>query len=138
MNEYKFKDLWIGLEEHFMYTITEDRINLFRQLTGDINPMHSDDVFAKAHGFDKKIVYGMLSASLISTLGGVYLPGKYCLIQQVEMKFLSPVFVGEELTVSGKVSDLTECVQQAIIKVEIRNQIGKKVIRGILKVGFLE
>lgn len=138
MNEYRFEDLSVGFEEHFKFKVTEDKMIAFRELTGDSNPLHSEDEFAKEHGFDSKVVYGMLSASLISTLGGVYLPGKYCLIQQVETKFVLPVFVGDELTVRGEVSELTESVRQAVIKVEIRNQIGKKVIRGILKVGFLE
>ena len=138
MNEYCFEDLSVGLEEHFKFIVTEYKISAFRELTVDINPLHSDDEFAQEHGFASKVVYGLLSTSLISTLGGVYLPGKYCLIQQVETKFVSPVFVGDELTVKGTVSELTESVRQAVIKVEIRNQIGKKVIRGILKVGFLE
>lgn len=138
MNAYKFKDLFVGKEESFQYTVTEDKMEAFRELTGDINPLHINEEFARGHGFEKRVVYGMLSASLISTLGGVYLPGQYCFIQQVEVKFTTPVFVGDELTICGRVSELPASVQQAVIKVEIKNQKGKRVVRGTLKVGFLE
>jgi 3-hydroxybutyryl-CoA dehydratase len=138
MNEYRFKDLEIGHEEVFEYVVTEEKMNLFQRLSGDNNPLHVDEDFAKKHGFENRVVYGMLSASLISTCGGVYLPGKYCLIQQVESKFLAPVFIGDVLSVKGIVSELNESVQQAVIKIEIRNQTSKKVVRAKLSVGFLE
>lgn len=137
MNAYKFQDLQIGMTESFECTITADMMEEFRRLTGDINPLHNDKQYAIEHGFEDCVVYGMLSASLISTLGGVHLPGKYCLIQQVETKFVKPVFIGDALTVSGTVKELNDTVQQAVIKVEIKRN-AEKVVRGCLKVGFLE
>ncbi len=138
MNEYRFEDLTIGLSESFEHVITEEEMTAFCNITGDINPLHCDSPFANEHGFENRVVYGMLTATLISTLGGVYLPGKYCLIQQVEIKFVAPVYIGDTLTVKGEVKELNESVRQAVIKVEIRNQEGKKVVRGNLYVGFLE
>ena len=138
MNEYRFKDLVIGQKESFEYIVTEEKMKMFKGLTGDNNPLHTDSEYALQHGFINRVVYGMLSASLISTLGGVYLPGRFCLIQQVECKFTSPVYVGDVLTVKGTVKELNESVQQAVIKVEIRNQKSEKVVRGLLSVGFLE
>ena len=137
MNEYRFQDLQIGLTESFEATVTAEMMENFRQMTGDINPLHNDNQYAKEHGFEDCVVYGMLSASFISTLGGVYLPGKYCLIQSVETKFVNPVFVGDVLTVSGTVKELNDTVQQAVIKVEMKRG-AEKVVRGCLKVGFLE
>lgn len=138
MNEYKFRELFIGMQESFDHTVTLEDLQKFLDITGDINPLHNDSEFAREHKFSGRVVYGMLSASLISTLGGVYLPGKYCLIQQVETKFALPVYVGDTLTVTGTIKELNESVQQAVIRVEIKNQKGEKVIRGSLKVGFLE
>lgn len=138
MNAYKFQDLKIGLCESFEWEITEEMMRSFLQMTGDVNPLHNEEKFAIEHGFESRVVYGMLTASLISTLGGVYLPGKFCLIQQVETKFAAPVFIGDVLNISGTVKELNESVQQAVIKVEIKNQKGKKVVRGNLYVGFLE
>ena len=138
MKEYRFKDLVIGQAESFEYIVTEEKMKMFQGLTGDNNPLHTDSEYAFQHGFSNRVVYGMLSASLMSTLGGVYLPGRFCLIQQVECKFASPLYVGDVLTVKGTVKELNESVQQAVIKVEIRNQKSEKVVRGLLSVGFLE
>ncbi len=138
MNEYRFDDLFIGMKESFDYEINPEKMKSFMELTGDINPLHTDSEFAVSHGYKDKVVYGMLSASLLSTLGGCYLPGMYCLIQQVEVKFVSPVFYGDILTVTGTVKELFESVHRAVLKVDIFNQAGKKVIKGTLDVGFLE
>lgn len=138
MNEYRFDDLSIGLKESFEYKITLEAMEKFRGLTGDDNPLHVDDEFAREHGFVGRVTYGMLSASLFSTLGGMYLPGKYCIVQECDTKFLQPVYVGDVLTVTGEVREMHESVQRADIKVTIVNQDNKKVVRGTLKVGFLE
>ena len=138
MNTYKFEELRIGQTESFEYKITSEKMNIFRELSGDCNPLHNDELFAQKYGYDGRVVYGMLSALFISTLGGIYLPGKYCIIQQIDCKFVSPVYVGDIITVKGSIKELNESVRQAVIKVEMKNQAKKKVVRAILKVGFLE
>ena len=79
MNEYKFKDIKIGLEEKFEVNLTEEMVKAFCNITGDINPLHNDLDFAKSKGYNEKVVYGMLTASFLSTLAGVYLPGIFYL-----------------------------------------------------------
>lgn len=138
MNEYRFGDLWIGQEEKFQREITSDMLDAFQRLSGDINPLHSDASYAKERGYKDRVVYGMLTASLISTLGGVYLPGKFCLIQSVEVKFAKPVFAGDVLTVKGTITELHENVNQLVLKVTITNQVQIKVCRGTLKAGVLD
>lgn len=138
MNEYRFGDLTVGMRESFKYIVTEQKMSLFCELSGDVNPLHTNDEFAQEHGFSGRVVYGLLSASLISYFGGVLLPGKFCIIQQMESKFTSPVFVGDELEVIGEVSELYDSVQRAVVKIIIKNQEGKKVVKATLYVGFLE
>ncbi len=130
MNDYTFADLYVGLTETFECEITEEMLAMFRELSGDVNPLHCDDDFARKRGYASKVCYGMLTASLISRVGGVFLPGKNCLIQSVEAKFARPVYVGDVLTVSGTVGELHESVEQAIIKVTMANQRGEMVLRG--------
>lgn len=137
MNEYRFGDLTLGMEESFGKEITGEMMEDFRRLSGDINPLHCETDFARERGYKDRVVYGMLTASLISTLGGVFLPGKYCLIQSVETKFTRPVYIGDVLTVTGKVAELHENVNQIKIQVTIANQNGEKVCKGILKAGIL-
>lgn len=83
-------------------------------------------------------MFGMLSASLYSALAGVYLPGKMCLLQGVHADFLAPVFVGDTLTISGKLTEKHDSVRQLVIKATICNQHGKKVGKAKIEAGLLE
>lgn len=138
MKSYEFKDLSIGMEESFSRKITDEMLGQFYGITGDSNPLHLDDIFAKEKGYDSRVVYGMLTASLFSTLGGVYLPGRNCLIHGAEMKFLHPVYCGDTLTVTGQIAEIHESVRQITVKIAIKNQRGQTVCKGKLKEGVLQ
>lgn len=137
MNVYKFEDMTIGLSEQFSVNITTEMLDDFGKITGDLNPLHHETVFAKEQGFENRVAFGMLTASFLSTLAGVYLPGRYSLIHEVETKFPKPVFPGDELTVKGTVSEINDTFHFFTMKVVITNQKGEKVLRGKMKVGFL-
>ena len=137
MNNYRFEDLKIGQEESFSVTVTEEMMKLFLELSGDTNPLHNDEEFALSQGYQNKVVYGLLTTSFISKLVGVFLPGKYCLIQGVDLKYSRPVYVGDILIVKGVVDELHESVKRAVIKVVIINQDEKKAVKGKVEVGFL-
>ena len=78
----------------------------------------------------------MQTASFLSTLAGVYLPGENSLIQSVDIQFSKPVFVGDKLTVSGTVKEKDDNFKYFVLKVEIRNQSRIKVLRGKMQIGF--
>lgn len=138
MNEYTFKNIKIGMEEKFQVSITNEMISSFRNITGDINPLHTDIEYAKSKGYEEVVIYGMLTSSFLSTLAGVYLPGKYSLIHSVEILFKKPVFISSNpLTIKGKVIDINEAFKQFTIKVEILDKNNEKVLRGIMKVGVI-
>ena len=80
----------------------------------------------------------MLTASFLSSLAGMYLPGEKSLIQSAEVKFLQPVFPGDTLRVCGEVKELNESVQRMVLKTIIYNQEQRKVLRGEMKIGFLK
>ena len=77
----------------------------------------------------------MLGASLFSTLAGVYLPGETCLLHSVDAKFVKPVYIGDVLTVTGKVQEVNETFHTVMIKAVITNQDGVKVTRGTIQAG---
>lgn len=135
MNEYGYDDIYLGMEETFTICVTQEMMDSFRIITGDCNPLHTNESFAQEKGFADKVVYGMLTASFFSTLAGIYLPGKYSLIYGLEVEFPRPVFVGDTLTVSGVVTEKSDLFHTFMIKVTIRNDRGQKVCRGKLKVG---
>ena len=134
MNTYSFDELKVGMSESFDVTITPEMLDSFKGITGDVNPLHNDEEFAKAKGHVGRVAYGMLTASFLSTLAGVYLPGEKSLIQQVETKFVNPVYIGDTLTVKGEIVELIESVQRLELKVLITNQNGKKVLRGTMQI----
>ena len=142
MNHYTFEEIKTGMEEQFSVTITEQMMQQFREMTGDVNPLHCDETFAKEKGFDGKVAYGMLTASFLSTMAGVYLPGENSLIQSVEVKFVKPVFPGEEITFTGKVSEINDTFRFLVLKVtgtvtgEKENErYGTKVLKAAMQIG---
>ena len=138
MNDYKYEEIDIGHKESFAVTVTEEMMNSFLAITGDVNPLHNDEDYAVSKGHPGRVVYGMLSASLLSTLAGVYLPGKRSLIHEVKIKFAKPVYIGDTLTVEGVVEEKNDTYSLLFIKVTIRNQSGDKVLRGKMQVGVSE
>lgn len=138
MNHYSINDISLGMKERFDVKITSEMFDKFREITGDINPLHNDDCFAKNLGHKDRVAFGMLTASFLSTLAGVYLPGEQSLIHSVETKFTKPVYIGDVLYISGEVMEINDTVNQIVLKVEIKNQNGEKVLRGKMKVGFLD
>ena len=146
MNEYKFSDITVGMKESFERTITEDMENKFREISGDENPLHKSDDFALNVGagngknrFEKHVCFGMLTASLYSTMAGMYLPGKYSLIHSLEeISFKKPVYAGDILKVEGEVIEKFDELKLIRLKVVIRNQDNNVVSKSKMKVLVLE
>lgn len=138
INEYTYDEIEIGQEESFQVTVSEEMMEQFLQITGDSNPLHRDAEYAVTRQYDDKVVYGMLTSSFFSTLAGVYLPGKYSLIHSMESKFLRPVYVGDELTVSGTVKEKEDAYRMLILNLLIKNQKGEKVVKGSMQIKVLD
>lgn len=138
MNEYTYDEIIIGQEEAFQVTVTEEMMEQFLRITGDVNPLHRDAAYAATRQYVDKVVYGMLTASFFSTLAGVYLPGRYSLIHSVETKFLRPVYVGDMLTVSGTVKEKEDAYHMLLLNLLIKNRKGEKVVKGTMQVKVLD
>lgn len=137
MNEFAFSDIEVGLTQSFNRIIDESMITKFMEISGDINPMHIDREYALSKGYKDRVVYGMLTSTFYSTLVGVYIPGKYALLHGIEIQFSKPVFIGDILTVEGKVSFINEAYQQIEIKAVIKNQDGLKISKATIKAGVI-
>jgi 3-hydroxybutyryl-CoA dehydratase len=138
MNNYKFVDIHVGLEESFSVRVKSEKLDKFLKISGDINPLHTDTEYSKSKGFSDRVVYGMLTASFFSTLVGVYLPGKYCILQGIDIQFSKPVYIDDILTITGKVSYINEAYKQIEIKAIIINQDNEKVSKATIKVGVMD
>ena len=137
MNKYCYNEIKTGLKESFEVTITPEMQDAFKNLSGDINPLHCDVNFAKQKGFNDKVVYGMVTSSFYSTLIGVYLPGENCLFQEAEIQFSKPVYIGDKLTVEGVVTEKQDLYKRIIVKAKILVE-GKTVSKAKLTLGVLK
>lgn len=138
MNHYRLADLTPGVTESFTVTITEEMMAQFYAITGDNSPIHMDADYAAGRGYPGRVVYGMLGASFLSTLAGVYLPGEHCLLHGVDLKFAKPIFIGDTLTVTGVVDEVNDTFREITIKASIVNQDGKKVTRAAIRAGVAQ
>lgn len=138
MNKYTLSDIQVGMKESFERQITKEMEDAFRVISGDENPLHRDDAFAaeiSGGKYKQHVSFGMLTASLYSTIAGMYLPGENSLIHSFEeLSFLKPVFAGDTLKVEGEVTDKLEDLKLIRLKVTIRNQDNKLVSRAKMKV----
>lgn len=142
MNEYTISTIHVGMKESFSKQITKEMEDSFRFLSGDDNPLHQDDSFVQEIGkgkFKSHVTYGMLTASLYSTMAGMYLPGKYSLIHSFEeLSFKKPVYVGDMLTTFGEVIEKNANLNLIQLKISIRNQKGELVSKGKMKILLLK
>lgn len=137
VNCFSWEEIQIGQECAFQVQITQEMLDGFREISKDVNPLHTDSEYAKRRGYKGRVAYGMLTASFLSTLAGVYLPGEKCLLQGVEVAFANPVFIGDELRVHGIVKEKNNVFRQMVMKCRITNQKGECVCRGKIKAGVV-
>ena len=138
MNDFTLEQIAEGQSASFEVTVTETMMESFLAVCGDDNPLHVDAAWARAHGLRDRVVWGLLTSSFYSRLVGVHLPGKRCLLQTIDVKFLKPVYAGESLVVRGEVAHKSEAVRQLEIRASIARTDGTEVSRAKLKVGVLE
>lgn len=139
MNAYKFAEIEVGMEVSFQEDITLKKCQEFLDITEDINPLHNDLNYALDNGYPDKVLWGGLTSSFLSTLAGVYLPGKYSLILSEEIIFKKPVFLNDSpLEITGKVLEKNEEFKYITILFGIYNNKREKVSRGTMKVRVLK
>ena len=120
----------VGDSAEITKTIKDTDIDAFADVTGDHNPIHVDEAFAKTTRFGRRIAHGMLSASLISSVLANKLPGEGSVYLGQTLQFVAPVFPGDEVTARVIVKEIRE--DKPIVKLETicLNQHGDIVIRG--------
>lgn len=132
--EYEFDQIGIGLKKEFTIKITESMIADFAKISGDYNPLHMDETYAKSTTFKKRVCHGMLLAAFFSRLVGMYLPGKYALYFSQSLNFQNPCFVNDIITIKGEVIDKSVATYLITIKTSIYNQERRCLLDGIAKV----
>ncbi|MEN8173679.1 MAG: MaoC family dehydratase [Chloroflexota bacterium] len=125
------ESLKIGARVSFSRTLTDGDVALFIGATWDVNPYHTDDVFVSMTPFQKRFVPGLLTASLLTHLGGLWA----FLATEMNFEFLLPVYIGETITAEAEIFELDELSGGVSLRCRCVNQSGKEVLRAVVK-GF--
>lgn len=130
MTGKKISELEIGHKEFVQKTISETDIYLYAGITGDLNPAHINEEYARNTFFKSRIAHGMLTAGLISAVVGMKLPGPGTIYMAQELKFTAPVRIGDTIKAEGEVIELNKDKNIAVIKTTCTNQKGNVVLTG--------
>ncbi|MDE1172978.1 MAG: MaoC family dehydratase [Parvibaculaceae bacterium] len=115
---YFIEDLAEGMSASFAKTITEADITLFVGISGDTNPLHIDEDYAKATRFGSRIAHGMLSAGLISAVLGTRLPGPGAIYMSQTMRFRAPVRPGDTVKATATVTVIDRAKKRVTLACE--------------------
>jgi len=120
----------IGEEATLTKTIADEEIKTFARISGDNNPIHVNEDYARGTMFGGRIAHGMLVAGLISAVLGNKLPGPGSIYMNQELRFLAPVRPGESITARAQVTEWDEAKGRVKLLTEVTNQKGEVVISG--------
>ena len=126
MNGLFLEDLSVGQSAMFGKTVTEADIMAFAGVSGDTNPIHLHEGFARSTRFGQRIAHGMLSGSFISTVIGTKLPGPGAIYVSQTMNFMAPVLIGDTITAVATVTAIDATKRRVTIKTQCLN--GDKVV----------
>ncbi|NOT01580.1 MAG: MaoC family dehydratase [Phycisphaerales bacterium] len=121
--------LRVGDEGTFTKTITQSDVFAFADASGDYNPLHIDEEYARRSVFQQRIAHGILTAGIISTVLGSEIPGVGTIFVELQIRFLKPVYFGDTVTAVGKVIEIINPKRVRLL-VACRNDKGQDVAIG--------
>lgn len=126
LHGYYFEDLKKGMKNVFAKTITDADISTFAGISGDTNPVHLNEEFARKTIFKGRIAHGMLTASFLSTVIGTKLPGPGCIYVSQNLRFKAPVHSGDTVTAVCTISKLIK--EKKFIELKTVCSVGETVV----------
>ena len=134
MNSLTVNDLTIGYSASFTKTVSETDLYLFAGVSGDFNPAHVNKVHAAGNRFGERIAHGILGASFISTVIGMYLPGAGAIYLGQELHFRAPILIGDTITATATVVEIDVPKNRIKLETVLTNQNGVAVTTGFASV----
>lgn len=131
---YEISDLYVGQTAEFTKTVSESDVYLFAGITGAQNHMQVNDIYARQTRYGERIVHGMLSSSLISTVIGTQLPGNGTIYVRQKLEFKAPVFFGDTISAVVEVTDIFLDKNRVRLRTYCKNQKGEIVLDGFASV----
>ena len=134
MSGYAISELSVGQKASFSKTILTSDIYNFAGIIGDFNPVHMNAEYAKTTRFGGQIAHGMLTASFISTVLGMALPGADAIFLEQNLKFTARVHVGDTITATAEIIDMDVKHKILTMKTVVTIQDGTVVVDGQAKI----
>lgn len=126
-----------GLEASHAYTISPEVYDAFRAASGDENPLHTDDAYARALGFPEKVMHGMILGGFISHFVGMRFPGGRVVLHSVDTQFKSPCHLHDEIRIDARVTQVAEAVGVAVMTLVLTNATrGRVAAKARVQVGL--
>ena len=122
--------LEVGQIHESSFTITGEMIESFAEATGDHNPIHVDEEYARGTIFKTRVAHGMLQAGILSGVLGTRFPGVGTIYLSQSLKFLKPVFIGDRITFRLRVVELLREKNRARLETVCVNQRGETILTG--------
>ncbi|HNV57659.1 MAG TPA: MaoC family dehydratase [Smithellaceae bacterium] len=126
----RIDQMQVGDAAEFAKTVTETDIYLYAGITGDFNPAHVNEAYAKNTFFKTRIAHGMLTAGFVSAIIANQLPGPGTIYMKQELSFLAPVRIGDTITARVEVLELLAEKNRVRLKTTCSNQDGVTVLTG--------
>jgi 3-hydroxybutyryl-CoA dehydratase len=123
-------EIRVGDTAEFTKTVSESDVYLYAGVTGDTNPAHIDEEYAKGTFFKTRVAHGMLSAGFISTVLGNKLPGAGTIYVKQELTFMAPVHMGDTITARVEVVEILSDKNRLKLRTYCLNQEGKTILDG--------
>jgi 3-hydroxybutyryl-CoA dehydratase len=134
---YRIKKLKSGQKFVFTRTICEADADRFIVLSKDINPLHVNEDFARSRGFSGRVVHGAFIISCFLKLIGVHLPGRNCLLQTLDVKFLAPVYINDTIEILGEIDRVLLGTNVVVLNIAVKNAKNNIILlKGKIQVGF--
>ena len=124
------EELRVGDKAEFTKTLSESDVYLYAGVTGDLNPAHVNEDYARKTFFKTRIVHGMLLGGLISGVLGNKLPGPGTIYIRQELDFLAPVRFGDTITAAVEIAEIDGEQKRVKLKTTCVNQEGTMVLKG--------
>lgn len=125
-----FDDIPIGRQHVLERKMTAADVDAFAHLSGDLNPLHMNEEFAARTPFGQRVVHGLFTGALISTVH-TQLTGPGFVYVGQELRFLGPVFIGDTVKVEVTVVEKKPAKRILILDTMVRNQRGEQVLAGL-------
>lgn len=126
----KIMNIEVGQTATRNLTLTQKHVDMYAEITGDYNPLHFDEDFAKRTKFGGLIVQGGLTTGILNALVATDMPGPGTVFLSHEFKFTGPVYIGDTITATAEVLKVHPEKPVTHLKIEIARQTGDKVLEG--------